>query len=238
MFAATKQFLTPAVVGGISSISESISENFLLWLDAVDYNGTTWTAKKGTSPTKNGTVTSSTYNGFPSVLFGTGGYFTIPSFVAPSSLAVFAVLYQPPGKPLIIEQSTNANSNNGFYFYTDSFYPYAVFRSSVGTKLQFNKTDNTDWFDDGSFGLGAINFDGSSLTINYNGTTVPNSVYSGTISSYNLSTDATNTLHIGSRAGAIVFFETGHLCELIISPSLSNEDYSTVTENLKVKYSL
>lgn len=233
MFAATKQLLTPAVAG-ISSVSES----FLLWLDAADFNGTTWTAKKGTSPTKNGTVSSSTYNGFPSALFGSGGYFTVPSFVAPSHLAAFAVMFQPSGVPLIVEQSIQVtNTRDGFYFYSDSYFPYGL-RRAPHNVVAFNKPDNSDWFAEASFGLGSINFNGTNLNLQYNGTAVSTSVSSGSVSNYASSTNVTDTLYIGSRGGTGISFATGHLCELIISPSLSTESYSLVTSHLKTKYSL
>lgn len=215
----------------------SLSSNFLLWLDAADFNGTTWTAKKGTSPTKNGTVTSGTYNGFPSAYFA-GGYFTVPSFVAPSHLAAFAVMFQPSGVPLIVEQSIQTNNTrDGFYFYSDSYFPYGV-RRAPHNVLAFNKPDNSDWFAEGSFGLGSFNFDGTNLNLRYNGTAVSTSVSSGSVSNYASSTNVTDTLYIGSRGGTSISFATGHLCELIICPKMSSGDYSVVTDHLKQKYSL
>jgi len=219
------------------AIPTSISDNFNLWLEGDKWNGTTWTATKGTNPTKNGTISSSTVSGKPAALFGSNGYFTISSFIAPSSLAVFAVLQEAASAPLLVEQSTNANSLNGFYYYTDNGYPYNVYRSSVGTQLYINPTSGTEWFASGSLALGATNFDGSTFTLRRNSTTIATTV-TGTVGSYAVSTNTTNTLYIGSRAGSALFFNGGYLCELIISPGLNSTDFNTVANYLLTKYSL
>lgn len=230
-----KKLSGATVAGGIPS---SISDNFKLWLKGENWNGTTWTATKGTNPTKNGTISASTTNGFDSALFGIDGYFTISNFVAPSHLALFAVFNEASGYPLIVEQSTNGNANNGFYFYSDNNFPYTVYRSSVGTRLSFNPTSTASpWYGTG-FGLGAINFDGTNFTLQKDRTAIADSVDGGSISSYSSSTDATDTLYIGSRAGTALFFDGGHLCELILSPSLSSNDFDTVIDYLADKYGL
>lgn len=221
----------------LTPIPTPISDNFILWLEGENWDGTTWTATKGTNPTKNGTISASTTNGFDSALFGSDGCFTISSFVAPSHISVFAVLNEPSGVPLIVEQSTNANSQNGFYFYTNDYYPYNVYRSSVGTALRFNPDPVADWFGAG-LGLGAINFDGSTFTLRKDSSDVTTSVAVGSISSYSTSTNATDTLYIGSRNASSLFFSGGHLCELIISPDLSSADFTTVTDYLVAKYGL
>lgn len=238
MFAARKAFMTAAAAG--PGLPAGISDNFLLWLDAADFNGTTWTAKKGTSPDKYGTVSASTYGGKPSALFGSNGYFQVSNLAGvPPKLAVFAVIYQPNGAPFIVEQSTNANSSDGFYFYSDAYFPYNVYRSSIGARLYFNPDGNTDWFTENTFGLGSINFDGTALNLQYNGNPVSSSVVSGSTSSYDSNFLGHGAVvYIGSRAGNNIFFNGGHLCELIISPGLSSSNYSTVTTFLKTKYSL
>lgn len=207
---------------------------FILHLEGQNWDGTTWTATTGTNPTKNGTISASAINGYPCALFGSNGYFTIPSFVAPSSLSVFAVLNEPSGFPLIIEQSVDGNINNGFYYYTDNTNPYTVFRSSVGANLSFNSTG--DWFPAG-FAMGATNFTGSAFTLRRNSTNIA-TTNSGNVASYATSSNATNTLHIGSRAGTSIFFNGGSLCELIIAPALNTTDFDIVTNYLLTKYGL
>ena len=225
----------PLSAASNSATTAPLPTNFILQLDGANWNGTTWTATVGTNPTKNGTISANTTNGFPCALFGSGGYFTIPSFVAPSSLSVFAVLNESSGVPLIVEQSTNANSQNGFYYYTDNTYPYAVYRSSVGTRLDFTAAGG-DWFLTG-FGMGATNFTGSAFTLRRNSTDIA-TTNSGNVSSYASSSNTTDTLYIGSRAGSSIFFNGGSLCELIIAPSLSNTDFNIVSNYLVAKYGL
>jgi len=213
----------------------SLPTNFILHLEGDNWNGTTWTATVGTNPTKNGTISSSTTNGYACALFGSNGYFTIPNFVAPSSLSVFMVLNEPSGVPLIIEQSTDGNAQNGFYVYTDATFPYTVYRSSVGTRLSFDSTG--DWFSSG-FAMGATNFNGSAFTLQRNSSTISTTSSGASIASYATSTNATDTLYIGARAGTGLFFNGGSLCELIIAPSYSTADFNIVTNYLITKYGL
>jgi len=218
----------------------AISNNFILWLDAADYNGTTWVAKKGTNPTKNGTVTSTTYSGKPAAYFPDTGHFTIPSFVAPSSLAVFSVIYQA-GYPLIIEQSTNGNALNGFYYYTDAYFPYSVYRSTVGQPYRAQPVGDIDWFPNNTFAVGSMNFDGNSFTLKYNGTSISTTPWangSASISSYATSSNATDTLYIGARSSNSLYFTGGDMCELIILAALSSSNYETMLNYLRTKYSL
>ena len=138
--------------------------------------------------------------------------------------------------PLLVEQSTDANAQNGFYYYTDNGYPYAVNRSSVGTLLAFNPTGG-EWFPAG-FAMGATNFNGSTFTLRRNSTDIATTVSVGSIASYATSTNTTNTLYIGSRAGSSIFFNGGSLCELIIAQGLNSTDFNAVTTYLTAKYGL
>lgn len=232
---ANNQYGPSAASAASNSATPNTLPTFILQLDAANWNGTTWTATVGANPVKNGTISASTTNGYPCALFGSNGYFTIPSFVAPSSLSVFAVLNEVSA-PLIVEQSTNANEQNGFYYYTDNGYPYAVFRSSVGTILAFNPAAG-EWFPAG-FAMGATNFNGSTFTLRRNSTDIAASAVIGSIASYATSSNTTDTLHIGSRAGNSLFFNGGSLCELIIAQGLSSTDFNTVTNYLTTKYGL
>jgi len=236
MFAARKAFQTAVS----ENVFDSLVGDFKLWLDASDFDGTTWTATAGTNPTKNGTISATTIGGFPAAQFGSDGYFTVGSFTAPSHLAVFAVMYEAAGAPFIVEQNTSAVP--GFYFYSNQNFPYSVLRSGY-SRLTFQPTGDADWFVSGSVGLAATNFDGSAFTLKSDSTTV--STYrvtggggGGEIAEYATSTDATGTLHIGSRNGTSIFFNGGYLLELIISPGLSGDNFQAVVNYLLNKYSL
>lgn len=204
----------------------------LLWLDATDYvGGATWPARVGVGPTKIGTVTKTTLNGFPAALFS-GGHFQLPSFTAPSHLSVFAVMMEASGSPLIIEQSTNANSLPGFYFYTDINFPYTVYRSP--SRLLFNSS--ADWITASELVIASFNFNGS-MVLKKNNTEITTTV-TGTPANYATSSNATDTLFIGSRAGSQLLFNGGYLLELIIADGMLVTDYQNRLNSLRTKYSL
>lgn len=218
---------------------EPIAANFIVWLEGNKYNGTTWTPTKGPTPTTNGTIIASTINGYPAANFGTNAYFYYSSLTLPSLLCVFAVAYEASNSnPLLVEQSQNANSQNGFYYYTANGYPYGLYRSSVGSLTGWNPTSGSDWFPPSSLALGGINWDGTTFTLTYNNTTVPSANSFGNASSYASNINATNEMYVGSRAGSNLFFNGGYLAELILSPALNATDLAIVKNYLLTKYGL
>lgn len=217
----------------------TLSSSFLLWLDAATYTTSdqvTWTAKKGpnailTSP--HTTTTPQTVNGFPCIFLNDGA-FTISNFTAPSNLAVFVVGSDTIGYPLLIEQSTNANSIPGFYFYSNSGYPYNYYRYSTGY-ARWNTS--SDWWPtdtSGAISLGSFNFNGSTFTLTKNKSVV-STTFEGTVAS---NSNATETLYIGSRANEGLLAYGFRIFEIIISPGLSSSDYALVNNYLTKKYSI
>lgn len=220
-----------------SSSTPLPTSKYIIHLDASDFNGTTWTAKKGGNPTKYGTISRSTDDGYACASFGSDGYFYYSSVTLPSSLCVFAVLKEASSTsaPLIVEQGTNANSLDGFYFYSDQSYPYTVYRNTVGN-ASFWRPDN-DWLTSGSRVIGAINWDGSAFTLSLNGTAI-STTRTGATTSYASNIDATAPLYIGSRGGNFIFFNQGKLFELIIANALTSSEFNSVMGSLKSKYGI
>lgn len=201
----------------------------LLHLRAEDFStGLAWQDRgiNNYSVLTSGDPAAVTDNGFPAVEFdGIGDYFQISTTSFPAYLSIFIVA-DVPSDNLIIEQSVNANINDGFWFYTDAGSPFQVHRNSS----EHNVIGPDDWFR--NFHLGEIHYNGNG-TIFLDGGSV--TVVSEEGDSGN--TSHSDALYIGTRAGTSINF-TGTINEIIIYAYLSPSEQLTMRNFLLTKYGL
>jgi hypothetical protein len=191
-----------------------------LWLDASD--DTTFSYSSGTSVSQwrdksgnnfhatqalsaNQPSRSTTQNSRKTVNFdGTNDTVTIPNFVCNSEISIFVV--SNCGTTLLIEHSTDTNSNQGFYFYGGGNGMIYITRST-GSIIS-----NTNWLSGGYSIASAVNSTGLDLLTYKNGTqqTIITDGRSSLTNSF-----VTNTLYIGSR-GANSLWSSGPIAEIII----------------------
>lgn len=198
-----------------------VKNGLALWLDAADdttfsYSSAAfvsqWRDKSGNNfHASQGTVASqpnrnTTQNSRKTVTFdGTNDTVTIPNFVCNSEMSIFVV--SNCGNTLFIEQSTDSNSNDGFYIYGGGNGMFRIRRSSGSTF-----TRSTDWLSGGYSIATGTNSTGLDLLTYKNGTqqTFTSDSRSSLTNSY-----VTNTLYIGSR-GASSVWSSGPIAEIII----------------------
>lgn len=191
-----------------------------LWLDAAD--DTAFSYSSGTSVSQwrdkssnnfhasQGTVASqpsrsTAQNSRKTVNFdGTNDTVTIPNFTCNSEMSIFVV--SNCGTSLLIEHSTDANSNQGFYFYGGGNGMIYITRATGSIIF------NSNWLSGGYSIASAANSTGLDLLTYKNGTqqTIITDGRSSLTNSY-----ITNTLYIGSR-GANSLWSSGPIAEIII----------------------
>lgn len=210
----------------------------VLHLEAENFSGSTWTASSGPNFTANGNPTSTTVGGFPAISFdGSGDNFYVSSITIPSKAAMFVVAVQNSG-PLIVEQTTDANSGGGFYLYTNSGFPYGLSRSSPSQQIYIDSSGDW-WADSPDIKLGSFNFDpnNSAFNLRLNNTDISTSVSSGSYSSWTTNYDDTDEMWIGARAGSSIQF-TGEILEFLITSTMDSATYNATCQHFMTKYGL
>ena len=191
-----------------------------LWLDASDdstfsySSGTSvsqWRDKSGNNfhatqaLSANQPSRSTTQNSRKTVNFdGTNDTVTIPNFSCNSEMSIFVV--SNCGTTLLIEHSTDTNSNQGFYFYGGGTGMIYITRAT-GSIIS-----NSNWLSGGYSIASAVNSTGLDLLTYKNGSqqTIITDGRSSLTNTY-----ITNTLYIGSR-GANSLWSSGPIAEIII----------------------
>jgi hypothetical protein len=214
-----------------------------LWLDAADdstfsySSGTSvsqWRDKSGNNfhatqaLSANQPSRSTTQNSRKTVNFdGTNDTVTIPNFVCNSEISIFVV--SNCGTTLLIEHSTDTNSNQGFYFYGGGTGMIYITRST-GSIIS-----NTNWLSGGYSIASAVNSTGLDLLTYKNGTqqTIITDGRSSLTNSF-----VTNTLYIGSR-GANSLWSSGPIAEIIIyNRKVSNAERNLIHTYLGQKWGI
>jgi hypothetical protein len=214
-----------------------------LWLDAADdstfsySSGTSvsqWRDKSGNNfhatqaLSANQPSRSTTQNSRKTVNFdGTNDTVTIPNFVCNSEISIFVV--SNCGTTLLIEHSTDTNSNQGFYFYGGGNGMIYITRST-GSIIS-----NTNWLSGGYSIATAVNSTGLDLLTYKNGTqqTIITDGRSSLTNSF-----VTNTLYIGSR-GANSLWSSGPIAEIIIyNRKVSNAERNLIHTYLGQKWGI
>jgi hypothetical protein len=214
-----------------------------LWLDAADdstfsySSGTSvsqWRDKSGNNfhatqaLSANQPSRSTTQNSRKTVNFdGTNDTVTIPNFVCNSEISIFVV--SNCGTTLLIEHSTDTNSNQGFYFYGGGNGMIYITRST-GSIIS-----NTNWLSGGYSIASAVNSTGLDLLTYKNGTqqTIITDGRSSLTNSF-----VTNTLYIGSR-GANSLWSSGPIAEIIIyNRKVSNAERNLIHTYLGQKWGI
>lgn len=201
------------------------------------------------------TFTTNVVNGFPAILFnGTNHYMTVGSLVTKLNNCWGVAGKAVSGVGLLIEQSANINSNNGFLLYGSSGYSLDTKRNGV-----LSQSDNTgaptNWWLTTSNPSKKMMFNydstqgstGSSQT-SFNGSTRFNSRdNAGAAAQYGIdrsivSVDrqtafgtptaqtVTDTLYVMSRGGASLF-QNGYLFEFVSFSSAKNKNFFMQWEN-------
>jgi len=222
--------------------------DLVVWLDADDTafanndavdswinKGSGGDAEQSTS-TKQPIFKTNVLNGKPGVDFdGTNDHLQISSLALDTYITVFVVAKLTTAKPMFIEHSATANSNDGFYFYGASGNHYNVRRTSrnsyVGTSA---------WF--GSAAAQAALVIDAIATPNPMGQVYLNGALqsdgSAAFSNSLADSSVTDTLNIFSRNGASSFSD-GDLHELIIyNEPLAQADREKVEGYLAHKWGL
>jgi hypothetical protein len=220
-----------------------VKGGLLLWLDASDdttfsYSSGTvvsqWRDKSGNNfhatqaLSANQPSRSTTQNSRKTVNFdGTNDTVTIPNFVCNSEISIFVV--SNCGTTLLIEHSTDTNSNQGFYFYGGGNGMIYITRST-GSIIS-----NTNWLSGGYSIASAVNSTGLDLLTYKNGTqqTIITDGRSSLTNSF-----VTNTLYIGSR-GANSLWSSGPIAEIIIyNRKVSNAERNLIHTYLGQKWGI
>jgi len=220
-----------------------VKNGLALWLDASD--DTTFSYSSGTSVNQwrdksgnnfhasQGTVASQpsrniTQNSRKTVNFdGTNDTVTIPNFVCNSEMSIFVV--SNCGNTLLIEHSTDTNSNQGFYFYGGGNGMIYITRAT-GTLIS-----NLNWLSGGYSIASAVNSTGLDLLTYKNGAqqAVTTNNRSAVTNSY-----VTNTLYIGSR-GANSIWSSGPIAEIIIyNRKVANVERNSIHTYLSQKWGI
>ena len=220
----------------------------VLWLRSDDLvtsgsNVTTWNNKVNSSKnagqataTKQPTLVSNQINGHAVVRFdGTDDCLTIPSFSLRAEITVFLVLKQAStAKPLFIEHSANAGTNDGFYIYGTNTDLMNVRRTGRAARDGFANWAGTAWFV-GIFRFSSI---GASFFALSNGIPIGLGVASQTGSPANNSSVST-TLNIGARNdGASLQTSADHAEIIIYDRPLFDFEISCINNYLKARYAL
>tara|TARA_Y100001972_G_scaffold127254_1_gene183544 strand:+ start:918 stop:1655 length:738 start_codon:yes stop_codon:yes gene_type:complete len=159
----------------------------------------------------------------------------------PSNMCIISVIEEYGSQPFIIEHSTDANTFDGMYHYSDTVYPYAVTRS--GSTVKYDPSNNAGGIED-PVNSGTKTAFGSNFTSSSN---LTNMFYSSkfggkrnavlqqgsTITNANTTTD----LYIGSRAGSGIMF-TGKLYEVYMTNALSSSDFDKAIAYFEAKFNL
>ena len=229
--------------------------NLVVWLDADDTAFSNsdavdaWT-NKGTGgntaqsdSAKRPVFTTNILNSKPGVRFdGSNDCLQIASLALNTYITVFLVAKTTTGKPFFIEHNTNANSNDGFYFFGTDNTHYLVRRT---TRNAYQGT--SAWFGSAAaqaaLVIDAIQSSGSPMGKVYkNGTVQADGAVaksSGVDLDFSLSdSSVTTTLNIFSRNNSAAFAD-GDLHELIIyNAPLSQADREKVEGYLAHKWGL
>jgi len=183
-----------------STFSYSSGTSVSQWRDK---SGNNFHATQGTSA--NQPSRSTTQNSRKTVNFdGTNDTVTIPNFICNSEMSIFVV--SNCGTTLLIEHSTDTNSNQGFYFYGGGTGMIYITRAT-GSIIS-----NSNWLSGGYSIASAVNSTGLDLLTYKNGSqqTIITDGRSSLTNTY-----ITNTLYIGSR-GANSLWSSGPIAEIII----------------------
>ena len=221
-----------------------VKNGLALWLDAADddsfvYSSGTivsqWKDKSGNNfHASQGTVASqpsrsTTQNSRKTVNFdGTNDTVTIPNFSCNSEMSIFVV--SNCGSSLFIEQSTDSNSNDGFYIYGGGTGMFRIRRSSAAS---FTVSNN--WLSGGYSIASGVNSTGLDLLTYINGTqqSFTQDYRASFSNSY-----VTNTLYIGSR-GASSTWTTGPIAEIIIyNRKVTNKERNLIHTYLGQKWGI
>jgi hypothetical protein len=214
-----------------------------LWLDASDdstfsySSGTSvsqWRDKSGNNfhatqaLSANQPSRSTTQNSRKTVNFdGTNDTVTIPNFICNSEMSIFVV--SNCGTTLLIEHSTDTNSNQGFYFYGGGTGMIYITRAT-GSIIS-----NSNWLSGGYSIASAVNSTGLDLLTYKNGSqqTIITDGRSSLTNTY-----ITNTLYIGSR-GANSLWSSGPIAEIIIyNRKVSNAERNLIHTYLGQKWGI
>ena len=158
-----------------------------------------------------------------------------------SNMCIISVIEEYGAAPFIIEHSTDANTLDGMYHYSDTYYPYAVTRSS--STVKYNPSNNAGGIEDpvnsGTKTAFGSNFTSSSNLTNmfysskFGGKRDAVLEYGSTLTNGS----ATSSLYIGSRAGSSIMF-TGKLYEVYMTEALSTSDFDNAIAYFKDKFNL
>lgn len=211
-----------------------------------NFSSLTWTATVGPNVSFSGAFSTPTdSDGNSYLLFATDGnndsYGSV-NITLPSNMCIMSVIDEEDGGPIIIEHSTDANSNNGMYHYSDTGFSYGVRRSGTFAGYDPEQADGTGTEDPVSANTKTIW--GSNLQSTNSLTDVfysskfggkRNAVLSNgsAISHGNTNKD----LYIGSRASSSIFF-TGKLYELYMTAALSQSDWDDAIAYFEDKFNL
>lgn len=170
-------------------------------------------------------------NGKPAVEFdGSDDFLSSSSVRLGARLTIIAVGNFISDGPFWLEQSTNADSNDGFYSHGLASYTMRVRRST--TSLAVN-TNSENWWGTGWHYV-TFKFD-TSLSLRIDGSAVSLDTPVGSAPS---DTSAQDDMYLGSRAGTSHFMD-GELAELyVFGSALGTSDIETIEDILAEKYGL